>query len=116
MNSRSNHHLPTEGPGSGDCFRLFRTIQREYIPGARVEVSWYQIGKDQHGLKLELLDDSAHKINGEHLVNVWAAKTFGNQLHLISEAQLYDLLIVGYRAIERFWENGEASAPTRRER
>lgn len=116
MNSSSNHHLPTEGPGSGDCFRLFRTIQREYIPGAWVQVSWYEIGKSQHGMKVELLDESLHQVDGLPAVNVWAAKTFGNQLHLISESQLYDLLIVGYRAIERFFEQGEAAAPARRQK
>lgn len=114
MTSGSNHRLPGSGPESSDCFRLFRTIQREYIPGAWVQVSWYEFGNKLHGLKLELLDDSLHQVDGQPAVNVWSAKTFGNQLHLISEAQLYDLLIVGYRAIERFFEQGEAAAPARR--
>jgi hypothetical protein len=89
-------------------------LQREYIPGLWVQVSWYQIGKDQYGLKLELLDNSLHQVDGQPAVNVWSAKTFGNQLHLISEAQLYDLLIVGYRTIERFFSEDEAAAPARR--
>jgi len=116
MASGSNHHLPATGPESGDCFRLFRTLQREYIPGLRVEVNWYEFGNKLYGMKLELIDDSAHQEDGQQLVNVWSAKTFGNQLHLISEAQLYDLLIVGYRAIERFFDEGEAAAPLRRAR
>jgi len=114
MRSNSNHHLPSSGPESGDCFRLFRTLQREYIPGLRVEVNWYEFGNKLYGMKIELLDDSAMTLDGGQLVNVWSTKTFGNQLHLISEAQLYDLLIVGYRAIERFFELGEAAAPVRR--
>jgi hypothetical protein len=114
MSSHPNGKLPTSGPEPGDCFRLFRTLQREYIPGLRVEVNWYEFGNHLYGMKLELLDDSAMTLDGGQLVNVWAMKTFGNQLHLISDAQLYDLLIVGYRAIERFFEQGEAAAPVRR--
>jgi len=114
MNSSPTTHLPASGPGPGDCFRLFRTLQREYIPGLRVEVSWYQMGKDLHGLKVELIDDAAMTVDGAAAVNVWSTKTFGNQLHLISEAQLYDLLIVGYRVIEKYFEHGEAFAPARR--
>jgi hypothetical protein len=114
MSSSANSHLPSAGPGPGDCYRLLTTLKHEYIPGLRVELSWYPVGKEQHGLKLELLDDSLVTQDGKDLVNVWAAKTFGNQLHLISEAQLYDLLIVGYRQIERFFAVGEAAAPARR--
>lgn len=77
-------------------------------------MNWYEFGKDLHGMKLELIDDSAVSVDGREMVNVWSTKTFGNQLHLISEAQLYDLLIVGYRQIERFFEHGEAFAPSRR--
>jgi hypothetical protein len=116
MSSSPNGRLPSNGPGPGDCFRLFHTLQREYIPGLRVEVSWYQLGKDLHGMKVELLDDAAMTMEGAPAVNVWSSKTFGNQLHLISEAQLYDLLIVGYRQIERYFEHGEAFAPARRAR
>lgn len=114
MSSSSNSHLPAQGPGPSDCWRLMRSLQREYIPGLRVEVSWYEIGRDLHGMKVELLDDSAMTLDGQQLVNVWSTKTFGNQLHLISEAQLYDLLIVGYRQIEKYFEHGEAFAPARR--
>jgi len=114
MRSSSNSHLPTEGPGPTDCFKLLRTLQREYIPGIWVQVGWYEIGHMIHGMKVELLDDSLHQVDGVPAVNVWASKTFGNQLHLISEAQLYDLLIVGYRAVERFFAEGEAAAPARR--
>ena len=90
------------------------TIQKDFIPGVWVQLGWYEFGNGLHGMKVELVDDSAVTISGERVLNVWATKTFGNQLHLISEAQLYDLLIVGYRQMEKYFEHGEASAPARR--
>jgi hypothetical protein len=114
MNSSGDPRLPSRGPTADDCFRLYRTLQREYIPGLRIELSWYEFGEGLHGMKVEAIDDSAVTFDGIHYVNIWAAKTFGNQLHLISEAQLYDLLIVAYRQIEKFFEQGEAFAPARR--
>jgi len=91
-----------------------RSIQRGWITDARVELSWYEFGNQLHGMKAELISDSAVVIDGNNYLNIWSSKTFGNQLHLISSSQLYDLLIVGYRAIERYFEQGEAFAPERR--
>ena len=114
MKSYQNGRLPSEGPTAGDCFRLMTSIQRGWIPDARIELSWYEFGIKLYGMKIELISDSAVVIDGCNYVNIWSTKTFGNQLHLISSNQLYDLLIVGYRQIEKYFEEGEAFAPSRR--
>lgn len=114
MRSSPGANLPSSGPTPADCHRLISAIRKDFIPGVYVRLDWYGFGSGLHGLKAELVDESAHSVSGQKVLNVWATKTFGNQIHLFSEAQLYDLLIVGYRAIERFFEQGEAAAPTRR--
>ena len=53
-------------------------------------------------------------LDGSLLVNVWAVRDFHNPLHLISSIALFDLLIDSYRAIDRYFELGEAAAPARR--
>jgi hypothetical protein len=116
MNSSSKVRGHGDGPEPGDCFRLMRSIQRGWVPDARVEISWYEFGDKLYGMKAELISDSAVVIDGCNYLNIWSTKTFGNQLHLISSGQLYDLLIVGYRAIEKYFEEGEAFAPARRVR
>lgn len=116
MNSSPSARVPVDGPNVGDCFRLMRSIQRGWIPDARVELSWFEIDHKTWGMRAELVCDSAVIIDGVQYINIFAEKTFYNQLHLISTGQLYDLLIVGYRAIERYFEHGEAAAPNRRVR
>lgn len=109
-------HLPVEGPTQDDCGRLLLHLQTDYIRGLRLEVGFYDLGRAGRGLKLELIDDSAAAINGEELVNVWATKTLGQRISNISMAEIYDLLMMGYRVIDKYFELGEAFAPARRQK
>lgn len=112
------HHanLPVEGPGQDDCGRLMVHLRKDYIPALRVEVNFYELGSIGQGLKIEVLDDHPAGVNGEEIVNVWATKTFGNRIRSIGTGDLYDLLMMAYRQIDRFFELGEAFAPARRVR
>lgn len=112
----TNHvaNLPVEGPSQDDCGRLLVHLRKDYIPDLRIEVNFYELGKAGQGMKIELLDDSAAAVNGEELVNVWGAKTYGQRIRNISTNELYDLLMMGYRQIDRYFELGEAFAPVRR--
>lgn len=107
-------NLPTEGPTQDDCGRLLAHLRAEYIPLLRVEVNFYSLGTVGWGLKLEVLDDSAAGVDGKEVVNVWSCKTFGQRMLYIRTADLYDLLILAYRQIDRYFELGEAVAPARR--
>ena len=114
--SRNNSSLPLEGPNAGDIGRIWLTIQQEFMKEFTVQIRPFPMGNDQSGLVIELVNDGPVAPDGAVWVNVWSSKTFNNPLHLISTGQLFDLLITGYRCMERYFERGEAFAPTRRPR
>jgi hypothetical protein len=47
-------------------------------------------------------------------VNVWAEKTLFANRREVRTADIHDLLILAHRAIDRYFEQGEAAAPIRR--
>lgn len=102
------------GATAADCARLWLTLTSEYIPGLQLLITPVREDDDHACIVLEVVDDSAVTVDGSLLVNVWARKEFRNKLYLISNDQLFDLLITSYRAIERYFELGEAAAPARR--
>jgi len=109
-------HLPTTGPNMGDCLRLWRTLTEEYIPGLRLELRPVETPDHQVCIHLQIVDSSYHQEGSDEVVNLWATKLFRNELYLISVAQLFDLLIVAYRAIDGFFTLGEALRPPREKR
>jgi len=112
----STHHsrLPVEGPGQDDCGRLMYYLRDDYIRRLRVEVNFYHVGAAGYGIKLEAIDDGLSGVDGEVVVNVWASRALFGKLTAISTAELHDLLLSAHRAIERYFELGEAAAPIRR--
>lgn len=107
-------NLPVEGPLQDDCGRLFAHLHNEYMPDLRMEVSFYQIGSIGMGMKIEVVNDSLVTLDGQNTINVWATKTFGQRVQNISTNDLYDLLMIAYRQIDRYMRDGEAFAPVRR--
>lgn len=107
-------HLPVEGPGQDDCGRLLLHLQVDYIRDLRLEVGFYEVGRAGRGIKLELVSSGLAGVGGDDVLNVWAKKTLGQRLAYVSLAEIYDLLMLGYRAIDRYFEQGEAAAPERR--
>jgi len=114
--SKSSVSLPQSGPNVSDIGRLWETIKKDFVSDLRIELRPFILAGDGIGLVLELVSDSVEDINGVLWVHVWSAKTFTNPFHLISTSQLYDLLIVGYRTMEKYFEQGEAFAPSKRPR
>jgi len=104
------------GATSADCVRLWRTLTEEYIPSLRLEIQIQDLGDDVGVLSVEVVDDSAVPVDGEALVNVWATRTFRSELYLISVDQLFGLLIDAHKVIDRYFQHGQAFAPTRRSR
>jgi len=97
-----------------DCARLWSTLTLEFIPQLRIQLRPLQGPDGNVYLEVAVVDDSLESLDGSPLENVWASKEFVNPLHLISMGQLFDLLIMAYRQIDGFFENGTPSAPTRR--
>jgi hypothetical protein len=104
-------HLPTTGPNAGDCLRLWRTLTTEYIPELRLELEPVEIDHKNIAIALRITSISSHPEDKTEVVNMWAMKCYQNELYLISMAQLFDLLIVAYRAIDGFFTLGEALRP-----
>lgn len=113
---RQNSSSPATGPNAGDIGRLWLTIKQDMAEDAEIVIRPVTDVSDQTQLSLELISPSLAGVGGEELVHVWSAKLFANPFHLISTGQLFDLLITGYRCMERYFEGGEAFAPTKRRR
>lgn len=114
--STPQSRLPQTGPSSPDIGRLWLTIKQDLVTDCEIVIRPVTFQGDQTHLFLELISPSLLVVGGKETVFVWSAKTFTNPFHLITTGQLFDLLIVGYRAMEKYFERGEAFAPTRRER
>lgn len=111
--------LPTGKTGHnatyGDCARLWITLTQEYIPGLQLLITPLSDQTGDAWLRLEVADPSVISIGGTPQVNVWSSKEFRNKLYLISNDQLFDLLIVAYRNIEQYFKHGDRFAPPRRD-
>jgi hypothetical protein len=104
------------GASAADCARLWQTLTSELITELRFEIN-PRLKDDQTGyIEVAVVSDSLIPVDGAVSEYVWASKEFHNPLHLISCGQLFDLLIVAYRTIDRFFEVGDAAAPPRRKR
>lgn len=101
---------------SADVGRLWRTLTHDYIPDLRLELVPQVADDDQVVIKLELVSAGLDPKTGQACVNIWARRQFVSQLHLISSGSLFDLLIVGYRQIDDFFQYGASCAPARRDR
>lgn len=114
--SMTKSSLPSSGPSAPDIGRLWSTIKQDLVTDCEIVIRPITAAAGETHLVVELISPTLTAANGENWVFVWSAKTFANPFHLISTGQLYDLLIVGYRCMERYFEQGEALAPTRRPR
>lgn len=107
-------HLPVEGPTQDDCGRLLLHLQVDYVRDLRLEVGFYDVGRAGRGIKLEVLSTGLGGVDGSTVELVWAKKTLGQRLAYVSMAEIYDLLMLAYRAIDAYFEFGEPRAPERR--
>jgi hypothetical protein len=112
--SNSVVHLPVEGPGQDDCGRLLLHLQVDYVRDLRLVVGFYEVGRAGRGIKLELVSGGLGGVAGEEVECVWSKKTLGQKMAYVSMADIYDLLMSGYRRIDKYFAEGEAFAPERR--
>jgi hypothetical protein len=99
---------------SDDCARLWRTLTTDYIPDLRIETTFLFGEEAPFGIMIELVSPGLDPEDGEPCINIWSMRSFWNPLHLISWGGLFDLLIVGYRAIDEYFRIGDTVAPPRR--
>ncbi len=102
------------GATAGDCARLWSTIQKDLVSDAQLRIIPRSKSGDDGYLEVCVTSPSLHQVDGSPAENVWAQKEFHNGLHLISVGQLFEMLIVAYRVMDRYFEVGDAAAPPRR--
>lgn len=109
----SGYPIPTKAQSAtlDDCARLLTTLRADYIPGLKIEID-FELGERSSGAMVLRLVDEVHSIEDPQLArSVWSELHFYNQLHLISCGSLFDLLIVGYRVIDRYFTTGVDNRP-----
>lgn len=114
--SSNSPSLPKTGPSAPDIGRIWATLRKDLVSDCEIVIRPVTFQGEVTHLFLELISPSLLQVDGQETVFVWSSKTFSNPFHLITTGQLYDLLIVGYRVMEKYFEQGEAFAPTRRAR
>lgn len=95
-----------------DCVRLLSTLRNDYIPGLVIEVNFELTEGNGGCMVLQLVDYSDVSVPVEVGRSVWSEKRFHNALHLISMGSLFDLLIVGFRVIDKYFSTGIDQRPS----
>lgn len=95
-----------------DCVRLWDTLTIDYIPGLKVEVIPVRDRNNKSCILVELVDYSHGQTISSMQRSVWAVRQFASPLYLISHAQLFDLLISGYRVIDEYFSTGKDNRPS----
>jgi len=113
MSTTTRGKVPT-GATAADCARLWITLTQEYIPALRLEIRMVTDSQGNGWLSVEVVDDSVVAIEGQGMVNVWAAREFRSELYLISVDQLFQLLIVAHKQIDQYFRLGTPHAPALR--
>jgi hypothetical protein len=94
-----------------DCARLWATLTTDYIPGLKIEIEPGTEPDGQPFVQLSLVDYATIDASNEQSMSVWSCRKFYSPLYLISHTQLFDLLIVGYRVIDKYFATGEDNRP-----
>lgn len=107
-----SRHLPVGASATlDDCARLWSTLTTDYIPGLKVEVIPHQKPNGDPYIEMVLCDYAYVAGDPGPDRSVWARKEFSSGLYLISHAQLFDLLIKGFRVIDEFFTTGKDNRP-----
>lgn len=105
--SRSGPSLPAAGPALGDVARLWVHLTTEWVTDLEIRL---EPGMNLDGtpfLRMSLASSRLDASKGGAYCHHWAERKFTGVDYKGSYNQLYDLLIVGFRAIEREFARAE---------
>lgn len=99
--SRNGPSLPAQGPALGDVARLWSHLTTEWVIDLeiRLEPGWSTA--EIPFLQVSVVSSRLSENRGGVYVHTWAKRVFNGVDYKGSYNQLYDLLIVAHRAIER---------------
>ena len=93
--------LPATGPAIDDVSRLWKYLITDWISDLQL-VIYPRTSSGGHAVvELALISPRFDRQTGKPYLHTWASKEFSNTGYMISWGQLYDLLIVGHREIEK---------------
>lgn len=92
--------LPAVGPAIDDVSRLWSHLTTEWVSDLQLRIYPHDSSGGRSIVQVSLESPRFVGDKREPVMYVWAAKEFSQSGYMISWGQLYDLLIVGYRAIE----------------
>lgn len=93
--------LPATGPAIDDVSRLWTYLTTEWVTDLRLSIYPKQSSGGHSIVAVALESPRFGQKDGVPYLHTWATKEFSNTGYMISWGQLYDLLIVGHREIER---------------
>lgn len=99
--SRSGPSLPSTGPVLSDVARLWSHLTTEYVTDLAITL---EPGMNTDGtprITMSLESPRFGNVPGGAYVHIWAKRVFSGVDYKGSYNQLYDLLIVGHRSMER---------------
>jgi hypothetical protein len=99
--SRNGASLPAQGPVLGDVARLWVHIKTEWVTDLAIRLEPGQHLDGTPFLELRLESERFSDQRGGQYTHVWSRRRFSGVDYRGSYNQLYDLLIVGFREIER---------------
>jgi len=93
--------LPATGPAIDDVSRLWSHITTEWVTDLQLRLYPQHASNGTSVVMASVESPRYVGDNRQEVMFVWASKEFSQTGYMISWGQLYDLLIVAYRAIEK---------------
>lgn len=105
--SRNGASLPASGPQLADVARLFVHLTTEWVTDLGISIEAGQHTDGTPFLEISVQSPRLQDGKGGEYIHKWSKRRFSGVDYTGSYAQLYDLLIVAYREIEREFERLE---------
>lgn len=99
--SRSGPSLPAQGPVLGDVARLWTHLTTEWVSDLEIRLEPGQHSDGTPYIELILCSWRFEDDTPNQVLRAWSRRRFSGVDYRGSYNQLYDLLIVGFREIER---------------
>lgn len=99
--SRTGPGLPAQGPALSDVCRLWSHLTTEWVTDLEIKLNPVHHTDGTCGILLSVTSTRFLGGGGGTYDHVWAQRVFSGVDYKGSYNQLYDLLIVAYREIER---------------
>lgn len=88
------------GPSLADCQRAWDYLTTEYVTDLAIRLEFQAAKEPSYRARLLLWSPGLDSESGGPRDHVWATKELQHGFEAVTYRQLYDLLMIGHRAIE----------------